>query len=226
MNRPFRNREEGGRALAFELRKYQGRPDVVVLALPRGGVPVGYEVAASLGAPLDVLPVRKLGTPGQEELAMGAIAEGGVEVLNDEVVQGLGISRSTIDAAVRAQQRELDRRTLAYRAGRPAPSLAGKTVILVDDGLATGATMHAAVIAARKQQARPVIVAVPVAPPQTVEKFQKLADEVVCLIQPEPFYAVGCYYREFPQVQDAQVCDLLARASSSERSEHEPTHNY
>ena len=225
MHALFENREEAGRALAVELSEYQGRPDAVVLALPRGGVPVGYEVAAALRVPLDVLPVRKLGTPGQEELAMGAIAAGGVEVLNDQVVKELLISRPTIDAAARAEQRELDRQALTYRSGRPPTPLTGRTVILVDDGLATGSTMHAAVLAARKQQAQRVIVAVPVAPPQTVDKFGKIADEVVCLMQPEPFRAVGCYYREFPQIQDAEVCELLEKSNVSNRSEHEPTHH-
>jgi predicted phosphoribosyltransferase len=207
----FRNRNDAGRQLAEKLAAYADRPDVLVLALPRGGVPVGYEVARALGAPLDVFLVRKLGVPGYEELAMGAVATGGVRVLNDEIVRGLGISEHGIDVAVAREMEELARRERLYRGDRPPPDVAGRTVILVDDGLATGATMRAAVAALREQQPTRIVVAVPTASPDTCEVLKAEADDVVCAITPEPFFAVGHWYEDFTQTTDDEVRELLAR---------------
>jgi predicted phosphoribosyltransferase len=189
---------------------------VLVLALPRGGVPVAYEVARALGAALDVFLVRKLGVPGNEELAMGAVATGGVRVLNDPVVRQLGIPGHLIDAVAAEQQQELARRERLYRDGRPPPDTRGRAVILVDDGLATGATMRAAVKALRRSGPARIVVAVPTAPPDTCEELRREADEVVCGIAPEPFLAVGQWYEDFPQTSDDEVRDLLARARSEE----------
>lgn len=189
-----------------------GRADVLVPALPRGGVPVGHEVAAALRAPLDVFLVRKLGAPGRPELAMGAIASGGVRVLNAEVVRSLGVTPADIDAAAAAAGRELDRRERAYRAGRPAPAVGGKTALPVDDGLATGATMRAAVEALRRLHPARVVVAVPVGAPQTCAAFADVADEAVCAAEPDPFFAVGQWYADFAQTTDDEVRELLARA--------------
>jgi putative phosphoribosyl transferase len=208
----FRDRSHAGRALAGMLARYAGRPDVVVLALPRGGVPVGYEVARALGAPLDVFPVRKLGVPGREELAMGAIAAGGVVVVNDEVVRRLDIPEAVIDEAAAEERQELDRRAEAYRGGRPAPNLRGKTVVLVDDGLATGSTMRAAVAAVRRLGPAGVVVAVPVGALETCDQFRRVADDVVCAETPEPFFAVGSWYQDFAQTTDEEVRELLARS--------------
>jgi len=207
----FRNRTEAGRRLAEKLAAYAGRPDILVLALPRGGVPVGYEVARALGAPLDVFVVRKLGVPGYEELAMGAVATGGVRVLNDEIVRGLGISEHEIDAAVARELQELARREQLYRGDRPSPDVGGRTVILVDDGLATGATMRAAVEASRQQQPARTVVAVPAASPDTCEALRAEADDVICAMTPEPFFAVGHWYEDFTQTTDDEVRELLAR---------------
>jgi predicted phosphoribosyltransferase len=207
----FRDRREAGRLLADKLTDYANRPDVIVLALPRGGVPVAYEAARALQAPLDVFLVRKLGVPGHEELAMGAVATGGVRVLNDEVVTSLRISEKQIDAATSQQREELKRRERLYRDGRPAPNVRGRTVILVDDGLATGATMRAAVQALRQQQPARIVVAVPTASPDTCQALRAEADEVVCAITPEPFLAVGRWYDVFTQTTDDEVRDLLAR---------------
>ena len=209
----FRDRADAGRHLAARLTAYANRPDVLVLALPRGGVPVAYEVAESLHAPLDVFLVRKLGVPGYEELAMGAIATGGVLVLNREVVQQLHIPYEVIDAIAARERQELERRERAYRGDRPAPSVRGRTVILVDDGLATGSTMRAAIAALRQQQPARIVVAVPVAAPSTCEEFQAEVDEVVCAVTPEPFTAVGFWYEDFSQTTDAEVRDLLDRAA-------------
>jgi predicted phosphoribosyltransferase len=206
----FRNRTDAGRQLAEKLAAYADRPDVLVLALPRGGVPVGYEVARARGAPLDVFLVRKLGVPGYEELAMGAVASGGVRVLNDEIVRGLGISEHEIDAAVARELRELSRRARLYRGDRPPPDVAGRTVILVDDGLATGATMRAAVAALRQQQPARIVVAVPTASPDTCEALKAEADDVICAMTPEPFFAVGHWYEDFTQTTDNEVRELLA----------------
>jgi predicted phosphoribosyltransferase len=174
-------------------------------------VPVAYEVARALGAPLDVFVVRKLGIPGYEELAMGAVATGGVRVLNDEIVRGLGISEDEIDAAVAREQQELGRREQLYRGSRPTPDVAGRTVILVDDGLATGATMRAAVVALRQQHPARIIVAVPTASPDTCEALKAEADDVICAMTPEPFFAVGHWYEDFTQTTDEKVRELLAR---------------
>ena len=207
----FRNRTDAGRQLAEKLAAYADRPDVLVLALPRGGVPVGFEVARALGAPLDVFLVRKLGVPGYEELAMGAVATGGVRVLNDEIVRGLGISDHEIDAAAARELQELARRERLYRGDRPPPDIAGRTVILVDDGLATGATMRAAIAAVRQRQPARIVVAVPTASPDTCEALKAEADDVVCAMTPEPFLAVGHWYEDFTQTTDDEVRELLAR---------------
>ena len=208
----FRDRRDAGRRLAEQLGAYAGRPDVIALALPRGGVPVAYEVARALGAPLDVYLVRKLGVPGQEELAMVAIATGGVTVLNEPVVRGLGIPAHVIDAVTARQQRELKQRERLYRGEGPPPDVRGRTVILVDDGLATGATMRAAIAALRKQQPARIVVAVPTAPPETCEELRTEADDVVCATTPEPFQSVGLWYEDFSQTTDDEVRELLACA--------------
>src|SRR5512135_1526004 len=208
----FRDRTEAGQLLAEKLSAYAGRPDVLVLALPRGGVPVAYEVARALGVPLDVFLVRKLGVPGHEELAMGAIASGGVCVLNDDVVQALNIPGRVIEAVAARERRELERRERAYRGGRPAPEVRGRAVILVDDGLATGSTMRAAVAALRRRGPARIIVAVPTAAPSTCEEFRHEADECVCDITPDPFYAVGLWYEDFSHTTDDEVRELLERA--------------
>jgi predicted phosphoribosyltransferase len=207
----FRNRTDAGRQLAEKLAAYANRPGVLVLALPRGGVPVGFEVARELGAPRDVFLVRKLGVPGYEELAMGAVATGGVRVLNDEIVRGLGISEHEIDAAAARELQELARRERLYRGDRPPPDIAGRTVILVDDGLATGATMRAAIAAVRQRQPARIVVAVPTASPDTCEALKAEADDVVCAMTPEPFLAVGHWYEDFTQTTDDEVRELLAR---------------
>ena len=211
----FRDRIDAGRRLAAELRPYADDPGVIVLALPRGGVPVGYEVARELGAPLDVFLVRKLGVPGREELAMGAIASGGVRVVNREVVRELGLTQEDLDEAAAHELEELRRREEAYRDGRPAPDLHGRTVILVDDGLATGSTMRAAVAAVRRLGPSKVVVAVPVGAAETCREFRSIADEVVCVATPDPFFAVGGWYRDFSQTTDDEVRELLARAAGT-----------
>ena len=208
----FRDRHDAGRRLAARLSTYANRPDVLVLALPRGGVPVGYEVAKALNVPLDVFLVRKLGVPGHEELAMGAIASGGVRVLNNEVVQAWHISPDVIEAVTADERRELARREQMYRDDRPAPEVRGKTVILVDDGLATGASMQAAVLAVRQKQPAEIVIAVPVASQETCDMLAEQVTEVICLHTPEPFYAVGLWYREFGQTTDDEVRELLNRA--------------
>jgi predicted phosphoribosyltransferase len=209
----FRNRREAGRFLAAKLAAYAKRPDTIVLALPRGGVPVAYEVAQALEAPLDVFLVRKLGVPGHEEFAMGAIATGGLRVINQDVVRGLRIPPATLDAIAAREQQELERRERLYRGDRPAPDVRGRTVILVDDGLATGATMYAAVKALKQQGAGRVVVAVPIAPPETCDQLREVVDDVVCAVTPEPFHAVGLWYEDFSQTTDDEVRDLLARSA-------------
>jgi predicted phosphoribosyltransferase len=214
----FRDRRHAGQVLARALVRYADRPDVIVLALPRGGAPVAFEVAQALHAPLDVFVVRKLGLPGHEEYAMGAIASGGVRVLDDELVRSVGLSERTVEAVTQHEQQELERRERLYRDGRREPELRGKTVILVDDGLATGSTMRAAVKALRDRQPARIVVAVPTAAAQTCERLRGEADEVVCASTPHPFRAVGLWYDDFSQTSDDEVRELLARA------EHPATH--
>jgi predicted phosphoribosyltransferase len=214
----FRDRYDAGRRLAAKLGEYAGRDDVVVLALPRGGVPVGAEVARALGAPLDVFLVRKLGVPGHEELAMGAIASGGVRVLNQDVLDQLRIAPKWVDAVAAQELEELTRREAAYRDGRPAPDVRGKTVILVDDGLATGASMKAAVAALRGRGPARIVAAVPVGARETCQELAELADEVVCAETPDPFFAVGSWYADFDQTTDAEVRELLAEAGDRVRA--------
>jgi len=201
----FKNRADGGRRLAAALGEYAGRSDVLVLALPRGGVPVAFEVAAALAAPLDVFLVRKLGFPGQPELAMGAIASGGIRVVNESIVRELQLDDGLIDRVAAREEAELARRELAYRGERPPPELEGRTVVLVDDGLATGATMRAAAEAVRARGPRRVVVAVPAAPPQAVAGLRDVADDIVTLLTPEPFHAVGLWYEDFREVPDDEV---------------------
>lgn len=211
----FRHRQDAGRHLAAALGSYAGRDDVLILALPRGGVPVGYEVARALGAPLDVMQVRKLGVPGHEELAMGAIASGGVRILSEGVVETLGIPERVIATVAAAEEQELDRRERVYREGRPFPEVRGRTVILVDDGLATGSTMRAAAAALRAHGAGRLVAAVPVAPRESCDALRDLVDEVICAVTPEPFLAVGEWYEDFTQTSDADVQDLLRRAAGA-----------
>lgn len=215
MSLQFRNRHEAGQQLARRLMNYARRPDVLVLALPRGGVPVGYEVARALKAPLDIFVVRKLGTPGQEELAMGAIASGGVRVLNGEVVEGLGITDTVIESVAARESQELERREQVYRDGWPAPDMAGRTIILVDDGIATGSTMRAAIAALRQLEPSRLIVAVPIAARPTARTIQTEVDELVAVLTPADFSAVGQWYEDFSQITDAEVCHLLKQARQS-----------
>ncbi|MDI1273743.1 phosphoribosyltransferase [Polaromonas sp.] len=207
---PYEDRREAGRVLAGALTHYRGRPRLLVLALPRGGVPVAYEVARALKAPLDVLVVRKLGFPGHEEYAMGAIASGGVRVMNP--LPGMTVSAEQVAAVVARELPELQRREQLYRGQRPAPDLRGRTVIVVDDGLATGATMHAALLAIRQQEPAHLVMAVPVGAADSCQALQGVADEVVCVAMPEPFRAVGLWYRQFPQTSDDEVRTLLEDA--------------
>jgi len=209
---PFRDRAEAGRKLAEKLAAYAGRPDVLVLGLPRGGVPVAFEVAQALEAPLDVFLVRKLGVPGHEELAMGAIATGGVWVLNQDVIGALKPPWRVIQAVAARELEELTRRERLYRGDRPALDVGGRTVILVDDGLATGSTMRAAVAAVRRLEPAGIIVAVPAAAPSTCAEISHEVDECVCVITPDPFYSVGTWYEDFSQTTDEEVRDLLGRA--------------
>jgi putative phosphoribosyl transferase len=209
----YQDRRDAGRVLASALVSYAGRSDVTVLALPRGGVPVAYEVARHLGAPLDILVVRKLGVPGHEELAMGALASGDVQVMNEEVVSALGISQGAVALAVARESRELARRERAYRGKRPPLDVSGRTVILVDDGLATGSTMRAAVAGLRQRGPERIVVGVPIAAPSTCEEFAYEVDDIVCAATPEPFYAVALWYADFPQTTDQEVRELLETAA-------------
>lgn len=209
----FQDRFEAGRVLASRLQDLRDRTDIVVLALPRGGVPVGYEVAIALHAPLDVFVVRKLGAPGQEELAMGALGSGGVTVLNRRVVQALGLTQSEIDTAVQREERELERREREYRDGRPPLDVNGRTALLVDDGLATGSSMRVAVTSLLEKSPTEIVVAVPVASPETYSEFEGEVDRLVCISTPEPFLAVGQWYRDFSQTTDEQVRELLRRSA-------------
>lgn len=211
MKLPIENRSEAGRDLAKALQSFADS-DAVVLALPRGGVPVAFEIANALHLELDLLLVRKLGTPGQRELAMGAIASGGARVLNPDIVSTLRISDAAIEQTEREARGELERRERVYRGDRPPPAVAGRTVIIVDDGLATGATMRAAIAALRQLDPGRIVVAVPVAPADTIDTLEREADEVVCLQTPWPFSAIGQFYRQFGQVSDDEVRELLARA--------------
>lgn len=211
----FENRRDAGRKLAQDLMNYKGRDDVIVLGLPRGGVPVAYEVSRALEAPLDVYLVRKLGVPGQEELAMGAIASGGVRVINAEVVRTLHIPGNVVNAIAGREQHELNRREREYRGSRPFPDLSGKIVILIDDGLATGASMRAAVESVRAQNPAKIIVAVPTASPETCQQFEQIVDQIVCDTTPIPFHGVGMWYADFTQVSDEEVRQLLAEAKSA-----------
>ena len=215
----YLNRRDAGAELGRKLERYSDRDDVVVLGLPRGGVPVAFEVARALGADLDIFLVRKLGVPGHRELAMGAIASGGVRVLNHDVISWLQIPDQVIDEIAREEQAELERRERVYRDDRPPVDLRQRIVVLVDDGLATGSTMRAAVEAARKCEPSRIVVAVPVAPRSTCAQFENIADEVVCAQTPEPFSAVGMWYREFSQTTDDEVRELL-RARQSESTKY------
>ncbi len=214
----FRDRYEAGRLLARGLARYRHDPRLLVLGLPRGGVPVAYEIAQALGAPLDVFIVRKLGVPGQEELAMGAIATGGVRVLNEDVVDYLSIPDDIVDEVAAREQRELERRMRLYRGNQPPPAIEGRTVILVDDGLATGATMRAAVAALRQQRPARLVVAVPTAAAETCAALRDAVDDILCAITPEPFDGVGRWYEDFGQTGDDEVRGLLARAAQPLRS--------
>ena len=217
----YRDRSEAGKQLAARLAKYANRDDVLVLALPRGGVPVGFEVAKQLHVPLDIFLVRKLGLPGHEELAMGAISTGGVRVLNEDVVDYLQIPEGVIDAIAAIELRELERRERAYRGDRPEPDVQGKTIILVDDGLATGSTMRAAAVALRQQNPARIVIAVPVSAPQTCDEYRMGVDEIVCASTPEPFRGVGQWYRDFSQTTDDEVRELLEKAQASYAAEAE-----
>src|SRR5438270_911751 len=216
----FPDRAEAGRMLGLKLSKYAGRDEVIVLGLRRGGVPVAYEVAQALRVPLDVFIVRKLGVPGFEELAVGAIGSGGVRVLNEDVARALPNADEIIESITQREMIELQRREEKYRDGRPAPEISGRTAILIDDGLATGATMRAAVKALRQRGAAKIVVAVPVGPPETCREFEDEADEVVCASAPEFFQAVGQYYEDFSQTSDDEVRQLLAKA---DEDRHRPS---
>ena len=206
----FKDRTEAGRALAERLRHLAGH-DVIVLALPRGGLPVAYEIARALQAPLDVLNVRKLGVPWQEELAMGAVATGGVRVLNDDVIRSTGVTTADIDAAVATQRAEIERRERLYRGGRPAPDLRDRIVVVVDDGIATGATVRAALAVIRAQHPRKLVLATPVAQASVAASLAHDVDELVCALLPAELYAIGLWYDQFPQLTDEDVQQILAR---------------
>jgi len=215
----FQDRFEAGRILASKLGRFANRSDTVVLALPRGGVPVGFEVAKALHAPLDVFVVRKLGVPGHEELAMGAIASGGICVLNEELVRAAGIPNEVINAVAADEEQELERREQVYREGRPAVLVQGRTVILVDDGLATGSSMRVAVMALKGKKPAQIVVAVPVGAPETCAEIESEVDQIICVARPEPFRSVGEWYRDFSQTSDEEVRDLLRRAETFPENE-------
>jgi predicted phosphoribosyltransferase len=210
----FQDRFDAGRLLDSKLLPFANRSDTVVLALPRGGVPVGFEVAKALNVPLDVFVVRKLGVPGQEELAMGAIASGGIYVLNEDLVRALGIPDVVINAVAADEERELERREHLYREGRPAVAVQGRTVILVDDGLATGSSMRVAVMALKRKKPAQIVVAVPVGAPATCAEIESEVDQIICVVTPEPFQSVGEWYRDFSQTSDEEVRDLLRGAGA------------
>lgn len=211
----FRNRSDAGQALAEHLRSYANRPDAIVLALPRGGVPVGYEVAQALNLPLDIFVVKKITVPGYEEMALGAIASGGIYLLDEPLIEQLGLSKQQLEDIASNAYREVLRRESAYRNHRTAPELAGKTVILVDDGLATGSSMQAAVAALRRREPARIIVAVPVGSREACSDMKALADEAVCARVPDPFYAVGLWYEDFSQTEDGEVRGLLEKAAAA-----------
>ncbi|BBL65607.1 MULTISPECIES: phosphoribosyltransferase [Methanosarcina] len=214
MTAHFKDRADAGKRLAKELSKYSNRPDVLILALPRGGVPVAFEVAKELKVKMDVFIVRKLGVPGNEELAMGAIASEDVRVLNENIIKSYKIPDRVIATVAANELRELERRERKYRGSRPKPDMEGMTVILIDDGLATGATMHAAVEALKTKRPAKLVVAVPTASPDMCKFFKKIVDEMICATTPEPFYAVGAWYEDFSQTTDEEVCELLKKAHS------------
>jgi len=216
---PLSDRQTAGRELAAALKNYAGRGDVLVLALPRGGVPVALEIAKILGAPLDLMLVRKLGVPGHRELAMGAIAGGGVRVLNQDIIDSLRIGREAIEETAAKEEKELQRRDKIYRGTRPLPAIESRIVVLVDDGIATGATMLAAIDAIRTRNPAKIVVAVPVGPAYTIERLKELADEVVCPYQPEPFMAIGNWYMDFSQLEDYEVRRMLSEAWQENGSE-------
>ncbi|MDB6067689.1 MAG: putative phosphoribosyltransferase [Pedosphaera sp.] len=220
----YQDRYEAGEFLADKLRHHAGDPDLLVLALPRGGVPVGYEVAAALEAPLDVFLVRKLGVPGYEELAMGAVASGGVKILNDDVIRQVGIPGNMIDAIVQEKERELGQQEKIFRGERPSVDIKGRTVILVDDGLATGASMRAAVKAVKSKGPKSVIVAVPIGSSDSCQQLQTEVDEVFCAMTPDPFYAVGAWYSDFMQITDEEVRELLDHAAHERRARQVQSH--
>jgi predicted phosphoribosyltransferase len=222
MHRPFATRRKAGEELATKLGKYAHRADVLVLALPRGGVPVAYEVARALDASMDVFLVRKLGVPGYEELAMGAIATGGVRVLNEEIRTAMNIPKNVIDVVARREQQELERREHLYRGDRPVPNVRGRTVILVDDGLATGSSMRAAAVALRQMHPAKLIVAVPIGAHETCDAFREHVDEVICAVTPEPFMSVGAWYSDFSQTSDDEVRELLQSAQCAGHSSFPP----
>ena len=219
----FRDRVDAGQKLAARLTEYAGRPDVLVLALPRGGVPVGAEVARALGVPLDVFLVRKLGVPGHAELAMGAIAAGGLQVLSEALIRDLGLPPSLVQQVAARERLELDRRHRLFRGSRPPISVRGRTILLIDDGLATGSTMQAAVMALRPQGPARIVVAAPVGARETCERLLRIADDVVCLEMPEPFTAVGLWYERFDQTSDEEVTRLLAAPAPPPRQSGKPS---
>jgi len=216
----FTNRQEAGRKLAAFLGKYKSREDVIVLGVPRGGVPVAFEVAEALQLPLDIFVLRKLGVPGQEELAFGAIGSGGVRVLDQDIVESLGLSDSIIEQVTEAERAELARREQAYRGGRPPLDVRGKIAILVDDGIATGSSLRAGVRALRQMEPAAVVIAVPVAPRSTVNRLRREVDDLVCVAMPELFYGVGQFYDDFSQVADEEVVELLESASRRRIGQH------
>jgi putative phosphoribosyl transferase len=222
MRLPYRNRQEAGAYLAQHLAAYRDRDDVIVLALPRGGVPVAYEVARALHVPLDVFIVRKIGLPGAEEFAVGAIASGGVRLLDEDLIERYDVSRAAVDAVIAAEERELERRERQYRGDRKLPDLTGKTVILVDDGLATGSTMRVAVAALRREGAARIVVGVPVAAPETCQLLEREVDDIVCAVTPQPFHAVGLWYADFSQTSDREVHTLLERAPDASATPPSP----
>lgn len=213
----FIDRQDAGVILAEYLKEYAHQPNVIVLALPRGGVPVAYEIAEALSVPLDVFIVRKLGVPGYEELAMGAVASGGTMILNERLINQLNLDQASIDAVIQSEQKELMRREQLYRGNRPFPDLSGKTIILVDDGIATGSTMQAAVKALRKCKPTSIMIVVPVAAYETCEEMAKLVDKIICPLKPHHFHAVGLWYENFSQTSDSEVIEWLEKANSTRK---------